>query len=580
MKTARFAAWLSTGPAFATDRRAHFADQARRSGLVVEETPARMLVATVPGCAAANGRTVLVGETLLHGSSRPLPPGEALAVLGSEAVASAVERIWGNYILLDGSDADRTSTVRKSPFGSLSCFWARRGDALVCASSLALLQAFGVLRPAIDWRETLLYLIATELRRGSTCLAGVHELPGGHILRLSGGEPSMSAHWSPWRFAGGNEPLCEPADAAEQLAAAIELAVAARTANAERSILLLSGGLDSSVVAAALAKAGRHFEALNLVTRERSGDERVYARAVAEHLHVPLTEVSRSTRGIDWADDTPSRLPRPAARVFRQPALAAARELAARTGARLTLDGGGGDNLFCSLQSVAPVLDRIRLEGLRGGWSTAREIAMLCDVDLMTVARRAATRFLSGRVRFRWLLDHSFLAPDAGDLSLQATEHPWLDPPKGALPGQAAHVALVLAAASVSESLDGEAEVPVLSPLVAQPVAETALRVRSWLWFDRGRNRAIVRRAFAGRLPETVLRRQGKGTPAGFMAEIVAQERQRLRELLLDGLLVRNGIADRTALEAYLAYDGPPLDFGFARVLQLADAELWARSWG
>jgi asparagine synthase (glutamine-hydrolysing) len=61
------------------------------------------------------------------------------------------------------------------------------------------------------------------------------------------------------------------------------------------------------------------------------------------------------------------------------------------------------------------------------------------------------------------------------------------------------------------------------------------------------------------------------------MAEIATSERARLRELLLDGLLVANGVADRAALEAFLNDAGPSRDFDFARVLQIADAERWAR---
>lgn len=580
MTRSRYAAWLSDGPPFPSDTVADFARRARLNSLEVHRTGPHLLVAAAPACAATDGRATLVGEPHLQGSAHPLQPGEALAALGSAARSGTVfDRIWGSYILFRHAAPGMAWQVIKSPFGNVPCLWANRGDGIACASSLTLLQSFGVARPSVDWRETLLYLMATELRRGSTCLDGVFELSGGHALELLDNVPTMAPLWSPWRFACGPMPLTEPGEAAEQLAAAIDMAVAARTAAGKPSVLLLSGGLDSSVVAAALARAGRRFVALNMVTRERSGDERIYARAVAEHTGAPLTEALRSTGAIDWADPAPSRLPRPSVRVFRQPALTAARALAKSIGADAVLDGGGGDNVFCSLQSVAPVLDRLRLEGAGGAWSTARDIALLCDVGLPTVVKNVAIRLLSRRVRFRWLIDHSFLVPDAHGLSAQATAHPWLDPPRGALPGQTAHVALALAAASVPGSLDCDDAIPVVSPLVAQPVVETALRVRSWLWFADGWNRAVVRRGFAGRVPEAILRRQGKGTPAGFMAEIVAGERERLRELLLDGLLVRNGIADRVALEAYLDRSGPPLDYGFARVLQLADAELWARSW-
>ena len=41
--------------------------------------------------------------------------------------------------------------------------------------------------------------------------------------------------------------------------------------------------------------------------------------------------------------------------------------------------GGGGDNVFCALQSAAPVADRLLTDGPgRGFFSTARAIAILC----------------------------------------------------------------------------------------------------------------------------------------------------------------------------------------------------------
>ena len=585
MTASRFAAWVSQDRPFSRETVVEFAEHARGSDLEIVRTPPHLLLAATPGAAASSdcasgGAAALVGASFPNGSPDPLRPAEALGALGGAATTGTIfDRIWGSYVLFRYHGADGPWEIIKSPFGHLPCLWERRGDGIACASSLALLRSFGLATPSVDWRETLLYLMATELRRGSTCLEGVFELPGGHGLQLRQSRSVVAPLWSPWRFVSGPDPLTHADEAAELIAAAIDLAVAAQTSITKPSVLLLSGGLDSSVVAAALVRAGRPFAALNMVTRERSGDERVYARAMAQRAGAPLTETLRSSAAIDWADRTPSRLPRPSARVFRQPALNAARALARSTGADTVLDGGGGDNVFCSLQSVAPVLDRLHCEGLRAAWSTARDIALLCDVGRPTVAKRAVLRLLSRRVRFRWLLDHTFLVADAQSFSAHAATHPWLAPPRGALPGQAAHVALALAAASVAESLDGEDAVPIVSPLVAQPVVEAALRVRSWLWFADGHNRMVVRRGFGGRVPETILLRQGKGTPAGFMAEIVERERPRLRELLLDGLIVRNDIADRRALEAYLGRSAPPHDYGFARVLQLADAELWARSW-
>nr|WP_254657209.1 asparagine synthase-related protein [Sphingobium fuliginis] len=53
---------------------------------------------------------------------------------------------------------------------------------------------------------------------------------------------------------------------------------------AKRALLMLSGGIDSSVLAAALGTHGCPFTCFNLASRGAIGDERHYARMVASHL--------------------------------------------------------------------------------------------------------------------------------------------------------------------------------------------------------------------------------------------------------------------------------------------------------
>lgn len=110
-------------------------------------------------------------------------------------------------------------------------------------------------------------------------------------------------------------------------------------------------------------------------------------------------------------------------------------------------------------------------------------------------------------------------------------------------------------------------------------MVETALRVPSWLWLENGRNRAVVRRAFSERLPGTITERNGKGTPAGLIAGAGFANRRRLRELLGDGLLASNNTIDGAAVVAYLDKVEGPRGYAFARIMQLADAERWARIW-
>lgn len=572
----RLAALLPRGGLPSRDAAARFDEGARALGMAVHRLAGGAMLAT-GGPISVGRHAAIAGEVFA-------PTGEI--VTDPLAVRRRPERDgrlpdrgdWGDYIAIAETAAGTGTRVTRSPFGNLPCFWmADRANVLV-ATSLPMLEAIARAPPAIEWRHVALFLLSPQMRSEWTCLNGVRELPGGSTLEVTRGHVEVRAHWSPWDFACPDEPLATLEDAARVVGAAIDHAVTARCATLENPVLLLSGGLDSSTIAAALAAAGCTFPSLNMVTHHASGDERRYARAVARVTGSVLTVCLRETGTIDWNDATPRRQVRPSIRVFRQPTFNAARGLAQAAGADTIINGGGGDDLFCALQSVAPLLDRYATEGISAGtWRTARDLALRTDVDLVTVLGKAARRRASGRVAFQWPTIPHFLTPDARALAGEAATHPWLDPPPGTLPGQAAHVALVLDTLALSEDDSLDPVMRTVSPLVAQPVVEAVLRVRSWLWFEGGRNRAVVRRAFSGRLPAAVLERTGKGSPVGFIGEIVEAHRAQLRTLLLDGLLVAQNIVDPVAVEASLSGTAIARDEKLGHLLILSDTERWAR---
>jgi len=117
------------------------------------------------------------------------------------------------------------------------------------------------------------------------------------------------------------------------------------------------------------------------------------------------------------------------------------------------------------------------------------------------------------------------------------------------------------------------------SPLMSQPVLEFCLGMPTWLWFEGGINRAIVRTALSGVLPPELLARTSKAGPDSFIRRAFDYHRTILRERLLDGLLERHGIIDRKEVEQALATDIASRDSIIYRLLDLAEAENWARSW-
>jgi asparagine synthase (glutamine-hydrolysing) len=390
-------------------------------------------------------------------------------------------------------------------------------------------------------------------------------------------------------------PFCPPPDpvsslldlagAEDRAGAAAALArrlmsVRARLSSFSHPLLMLSGGLDSTILASCLAADGKPFTCLNLVSTDASGDERHYARAAAAAFGAPCFEAYRQPASVDLALSGAAALPWPLVRSFVQDSAQSAADTAVRLGADVVVDGGGGDNVFCALQSVAPLADALRVgEPFGHIHAIARSIAQLAEVAELTVLRRAAYRAWFRRDAFRTVRDATLLTATAVAATEPAPTHPWLADMHAKAPGKAAYVALLAIAQAWVEGQDAARSPLTLSPLVAQPVIELGLRIPSWFWFEGGGNRAVARAAFADVLPPAIHARQSKATPDSFVLELFERNRARIRDLLCDGLLAGQDMLDLPRIERILADPRPAQGRLPQRVMRLVDVEAWARAW-
>jgi asparagine synthase (glutamine-hydrolysing) len=130
------------------------------------------------------------------------------------------------------------------------------------------------------------------------------------------------------------------------------------------------------------------------------------------------------------------------------------------------------------------------------------------------------------------------------------------------------------------DSFGGENEVERTPVLMSQPLIELCLRIPSYVWITGGRDRAIARRAFEPVLPALIVRRQQKGAIDRHNLRIFDTNEAYLREMLLDGLLVKAGLLDRTRLESYLARGASHAGFEYNDVLRHhLCTEVWLRRW-
>lgn len=523
----------------------------------------------------------IMGEVFDRGTTSAmtsLKADEHKAILASNG-RRILERYWGSWIAFIRSDDGTNIRVIRAPLGDLPCLHRRIDKMVVIASDLALLERVHGAKRSIDWTEVLRHLAAPDIRGRRTCLVEIDELQGGDCIDFGPEHSPRDVLWSPWMFVDGTAAECDPVEAQCRVRDAVNWAIAARSSRYERVLLRLSGGLDSSIVAASLARAGRDFVALNMITDDRSGDESGYARQMAHAVGCALIERLRSVHSIDPSSSLADAQPRPSTRLFMQDSVRASTEVARAQSADIVFDGGGGDNVFCHIPSASPVADRLKAQGV--GWSTlatVMDVSVLHRTPISNVLWHGLRHAIRRSPQLRRPSEVRLLSRDAARTARSLVIHPWLNCPRGAYPGKARHVALLVSAQSWVEGLDMTAPTRSISPLLAQPVVEACLAIPSWMWMEGGRDRAIARQAFRHDLPPAIVNRAVKSAPDSYLAQIVEHHGSVIRDILLGGRLVAHGLADRTAVESAMRDTRFLRGYDFLRILQLVDVEAWVRS--
>ncbi len=306
-----------------------------------------------PGAAAGPFRVDrfrAVGEVTLHNAAElratvggpPCPDGELLLRCYARDGLAGVAAAEGMFALavMDGDDL----VLIRDHVGARTLFHARAGRAWAAASSLRALRhwpalATGLHLPAVRSFLTFAYLPGTE-----TLLRGVHEALPGRCLRLRpDGSTTEETFWEPAEVADERP----PGEHAEALRALLEDATARRLPAAEPVGVLLSGGIDSSLVTAIAAK--RHDQPVrsySISFGDTTPNELAYSGLVATHCHTEHRVLTVSGEQVAARlPGTVALLDCPVGDPLTVPNLLLAEAVAA-DGARVVLNGEGGDPVF------------------------------------------------------------------------------------------------------------------------------------------------------------------------------------------------------------------------------------------
>ena len=318
-----------------------------------------------------------------------------------------LERLSGMFAFTIWDSARRRLFCARDRAGEKPFHYAAADGGFAFASELKALLPWTGLRREIDWTAVADFLTLGFVPDPKTVWAGAQKLPPGHWLAVELAEGASPGEPVPyWDF--DLEPEDGVEDWGEQIRVTLERAASEMTVADVPVGTFLSGGVDSSSVTAALARAGRPLTAYTVGFDEEGYDERPWASRVAAQYGVPhvertvaLTDVEAVFRDtILWHYDEPFN------DYSYLPTYYLCRE--ARRSITVALSGDGGDEVFGGYGKYALLARRAGLE--RG---LSRPLAHL--------VASGARGVLSPDSRLRERLDRYSRAPDDLLLSTLAT---------------------------------------------------------------------------------------------------------------------------------------------------------------
>ena len=215
------------------------------------------------------------------------------------------EKLRGKFAIVVWDKRERRAVVARDRLGIKPVYWVQVGDLVVFASELKCLLASGLVEPRLDYEAIDAYLGLGFFPAPRAPLGGVWEREPGPPR---GGDPDGVRTERYWTYPQPTLERRGPSEheVAEELLRRLEESVVLRLMSDVPLGAMLSGGLDSSLIVALMARnMGEPVKTFSVGFREAgSGNELGDARLVSRHLgtdHHEL-ELSFAEESVDLAE--------------------------------------------------------------------------------------------------------------------------------------------------------------------------------------------------------------------------------------------------------------------------------------
>jgi asparagine synthase (glutamine-hydrolysing) len=515
---------------------------------------------------------------------------------------ACVERLRGMFAFAIWDSPRRRLLLARDRLGVKPLYWALTNGRLLFGSEIKAILESGLI-PRSANEAALPELLATRYLSGSaTLFKDIHQLEPGHTLVFENGAISERMYWDV-PACGASSELAELSDqdAVRRFRELLEESVRIRLMSDVPLGMFLSGGLDSSAIAALMARMiDRPLQTFSVAFKQRAFSEVDYSRQVATAIKADAHEIV-----IDDADFF-GALPRliwhedePVAHTSSVPLYFVS--ALARNHVKVVLTGEGSDELLAGYGKYPRALVNWRA-ALAYGVVPAPLRAWVADTLVPNLparlARYARRSFLAmprtpeamffdnfaaiGLRRQGTLLASAF-ASQATPARAYGASRSYFDAPSGRSTTldrllyadlKTYLVELLMKQDQMSMAASIESRVPFLDHRLVEFAAGLPARMKL-----RGfRTKWILREAVRGILPAEILTRKKMGFPVPFGVWMKGKWGDVARDVLLDSKSRQRGIIEPAAVERLIGGHASGEVEGADALWSLLNLELWYRT--
>jgi asparagine synthase (glutamine-hydrolysing) len=309
----------------------------------------------------------------------------------------AVRRFVGMFAIALWSKADRRLYLLRDRLGVKPLYYGWNGNSLWFGSELKALRAFKHWSPLLEQSAIVDYFRYGYIDEPRSVYQDVFKLPAGHWLELGPeGEKKIEPYWSVLDSALNPRQGSEN-ELADELEALMIDAFRYRMISDVPVGVFLSGGIDSSAVAAILQRhGGQRIKTFTIGFDEAAFDESAHAERVARHLGTEhTTRILKLNEAMQILPKWGDLYDEPFGDDSGIPTLLVSQ--VASESVKVVLSADGGDELFSGYNSYTGMFARRRKLAAIPEWLRVAAVAALRALPIDQVdSRLAAQRWPAG----------------------------------------------------------------------------------------------------------------------------------------------------------------------------------------